>query len=362
MIQKVKVDLGERSYNILVGENLLSGNDISGLKNIVKDRKCHIISDDNVAPLYLNSVKILLKPAGAITSESILPAGEQNKTLASIAGFYSDMVKAGLDRKSLIVALGGGVPGDMAGFAAATYMRGIKFIQIPTSLLAMVDSSVGGKTGVDLPEGKNLIGAFLQPEMVIIDTTMLKTLPERELRCGLAEIVKYGVIIDDKLFSRLEKNIDKLNSMDLNFYASIIAECCKVKARIVSQDEKESGIRAVLNYGHTFGHAVETVSDYNVGHGEGVSIGMCMAADMAVSLKLMEPEAAQRQEDLLLALKLPTRISEYDPEKIIAAMSRDKKSENGTPVFIVPRRIGMVSIEKNIRREDIIQAIRGRCD
>ncbi len=362
MIQTVKVDLGERSYDILVGENLISGAMLA-LDPIVNGKKCHVITDSNVGPLYFDAVAAALTSAKASgVSQSVVPAGEQNKTLESIGGFCSDMVTAGLDRKSMVVALGGGVPGDMAGFSAACYMRGIDFIQVPTSLLAMVDSSVGGKTGVDLPAGKNLVGAFWQPRLVLIDTSVLNTLPDREVRCGLAEIVKYGVIKDEEFFSKLEQSIDLLNSLDLEFYADIIAHCCRIKAEVVSCDEKESGLRAILNYGHTFGHAIEAVTNFSIGHGEGVAIGMCMAADLAVNLGMMTASAANRQEKLLTALKLPTRINGCDPDAVVAAMFKDKKTSNGKVVFILPLGIGMVSIEKGVDMEMVRQTVGGRCD
>ncbi len=357
----VKVDLGERSYDIVTGLGVLRAA-ADYLSPLVSGRKCHLIMDSNVAQLYSSDLCEALTTAGAEISHSIVPAGEQNKTLATVAGLLADIINAGLDRGSRIIACGGGVTGDMAGFTAAVYMRGISFIQIPTSLLAMVDSSVGGKTGVDLPEGKNLVGAFWQPEQVLIDPLLLQTLPLRELRCGLAEIVKYGVIYDKFLFESLEKSVDKLLVPDLEFYCDIISRCCEIKAEVVAGDEHENGLRAILNYGHTFGHALEAVSQFQLGHGEGVAVGMCMAADLAVKMGIFTSVEADRQEALIARLGLPVRVCGYSAEAVVEAMSRDKKKRDGKLVFVLPRQIGKVSLEKGIDSELVLETVRGRCD
>lgn len=360
-MQIVNVDLGDRSYDIFTGSGLLAGG-IPQLGKIVAKRKCHIVSDTNVAGLYGEQLARTLGGHGAVISNSTFQAGEQSKNFSTLENILRDMLNAGLDRGSLVVALGGGIPGDVAGFAAAIYMRGIDFIQIPSSLLAMVDSSVGGKTGIDLREGKNLVGAFWQPSLVAADIDMLKTLPERELRCGLAEIVKYGMITDEDLFYLLENNISGLLGRDPELYTAIVARCCKLKADVVSQDEKESGLRAILNYGHSFGHALEAVSDFTIGHGEAIAIGMCMAADLAVSQNMLSSGDAARQEQLLVKLGLPVRYSKLNPETVTAAMSRDKKNRDGRLVLILPRAIGAVTIEKNIDRKLAAAAVENRRD
>ena len=358
----VRVELGERSYDIITGWKVLDDAGVY-LGPLLSGRKCHLITDSNVAPLYADKLSEILESAGAEVSQSIIPAGETHKNLATIGELLAEIIGAGLDRGSRILALGGGVTGDMAGFTAAIYMRGIKFIQVPTSLLAMVDSSVGGKTGVDLPQGKNLVGAFWQPEKVLIDQKLLLTLPDRELCCGLAEVVKYGIIADAALFADLEKNTDKLLKRDPDFYGEIISRCCRIKAEVVAGDEHENGRRAILNYGHTFGHAIEAVSDFAVGHGEGVAIGMCMAADLAVKLDMFSSSEADRQEQLLRRLGLPTRCDAgLSPDNVTAAMARDKKKRDGKLVFILPRRIGEVVAVDGLDPELILETVRGRCD
>lgn len=355
----VKVGLDERSYTITIKPGLLDQT-LDHCRETVSQRKCLIVSDANVYALYGQQVTDKLCEAGATVSASIFPAGEQNKHLQTMVTIYHDAVKAGLNRKSLIVALGGGVSGDIAGFAAATYMRGIEFLQIPTSLLAMVDSSVGGKTGVDLPEGKNLVGAFWQPKTVIIDPQLLTTLAMREVRCGLAEIVKYAIIIDVELFDILQNNIDRLLALDLDFYAAVIARCCGIKAKIVAADEREAGVRALLNYGHTFGHAIEQVANFSIGHGEGIAIGMCMAADLAVKMGLCDPEVLERQCGLLEALGLPCS-TVFPPADILEAMKNDKKNMNSQTVVILPEAIGRATIVKNAPTELILEAIKDNC-
>mgnify|MGYP001393643899 CR=1 FL=1 len=305
-MHKIKVNLKERSYDIIVGKGTLK--DCPSLKAAVSGRRCLVITDSNVGSLYGQPVLASLRKAGAEASMVSFKAGESSKNIDTYGKLLRQACRAGLDRSSVIVALGGGVVGDVAGFVAASYMRGISFVQIPTTLLAMVDSSVGGKTGFDLPEGKNLVGAFWQPSLVVIDTDTLGTLPKREVRCGLAEVVKYGVIMDEKFFSFLEKNMKSISSMDHKTFEKIISRCCELKAKVVCADEREtSGLRAILNYGHTFGHAVETVTGYGkYAHGEAVAIGMCMAATLSIACNKFPPESEARQKSLLEAVGLPT--------------------------------------------------------
>ncbi len=360
MVNKIKVDLDEKSYNIVIEPNIIK-EDIYSLNSLLLDKKSLVVSDSNVAPLYFDQVVKLAKSANCQVSLTTFQAGEGSKHLETMATIYHDAVKSGLNRSSYIIALGGGVAGDMAGFAAATYMRGIGFIQIPTSLLAMVDSSVGGKTGIDLPEGKNLVGAFWQPSIVIIDPTFLKTLPKREVCCGLAEIVKYAVIMDSDFFDVLECNIDKLNNLDMELYPSIIKRCCQLKAEVVAEDELEHGRRAILNYGHTFGHAIESEAEYSdIQHGEAISIGMCIAGDLAVNLGIWNKVEAIRQEKLLQAIGLPCYYKDFNPEKLFQNMSADKKKIDSKTKLILPNKIGGVLIIDSVSEKDIINAIAGR--
>ena len=361
-IIKITVGLKERSYDIITGQGILS-NASEYLAPFVKGRKCLLLTDSNVGPLYAEKVAEMLIAAGAEAFTFPFQAGEENKTLETVGGICSHAVKCGLDRSSLIVALGGGVCGDIAGFAAAIYMRGINFIQIPTTLLAAVDSSVGGKTGADLPEGKNLIGAFWQPKLVLMDPEVFATLPLKEIRCGLAEVVKYGVIMDAPLFAKLEENTDKLNAVDLEFYTEIIARCCELKAKVVAADEREGGLRAILNYGHTFGHAVELVSNFTLAHGEGVAIGMNMAAELAVQAGLLDRAVAVRQRKLLEKLALPCTLPPGgDPEQIYTGMLKDKKKVGSRLNLIIPLDIGKVEIKSGFEPADIIKAIRCCCE
>lgn len=358
---ELRVELGDRSYGIFVGAGI-SASVPGGAGEFFTGRRVLLVSDANVAALHGEKVMAMVVELGGNPSLATVRPGEENKNLATMSSLYEAAVAAGLDRGSVVVGFGGGVPGDMAGFLAATYMRGVDFVQLPTSLLAMVDSSVGGKTGVDLPSGKNLVGAFWQPRAVIIDTDFLKTLPLRELRCGLAEIVKHAVIRDAEMFAELEANIERLLEPDLDFHTRVVARNCGIKAAVVAADEREGGLRAILNYGHSFGHAIEAIGGYGeFGHGEAVAIGMCMAADLAVELGLCEPDLVERQEALLLALGLPTGLPQGDPFKVLAAMNRDKKNRGGKRRLILPAAIGEVEIST---ADDgaVLGAIGGRCE
>ncbi len=354
-IKQIQVALGDRSYNIMIQAGILQ-NSAEILNQFCSNRSILMVTDSNVEPLYSGGIEIN-------SSKFIFPAGEKYKTLETVTDICRKAVEAGLDRKSLILALGGGVCGDMAGFAAAVYMRGIEFIQIPTTLLAMVDSSVGGKTGVDLPEGKNLVGAFWQPKLVLIDPETLKTLPVEEIVNGLAEVVKYGMIYDWAFFQNLEKNIKALRNLDMDFYSEMIKRCCEIKAEVVVQDEREGGLRAILNYGHTFGHAVELLSNFEIAHGAAVSIGMAVAVQLGVITGKISRDYAERQNTLLVKLGLPISIpSGFDPEKIYGVMLHDKKTLSSKVKLILPSGDGVVSIVDDIDRDLIIQAIRNCCD
>ncbi|QSH42078.1 3-dehydroquinate synthase [Lentisphaerota bacterium ZTH] len=361
-MDNVRVQLEERSYDILIAQGGLQ--QAAGiLQNLAASRRCLIVTDSNVQPLYEKQLKLALAEVGAESANYVYPAGEEYKTPETVIDICRKGVRSGLDRKSLIIALGGGVCGDMAGFAAAVYMRGIDFIQIPTTLLSMVDSSVGGKTGADLPEGKNLVGAFWQPQIVLIDPETLLTLPYGEICCGLAEVVKYGMILDGELFSLLEQNCEKLKNLDLEFYSKIIKRCCELKAEVVRRDEREGGMRAILNYGHTFGHAIELLSNFEIAHGKAVSMGMSVAASLAVDTGRVEKELQLRQNALLEKLDLPVKVSgDLEPEEIYNAMMQDKKTLGKIIRVVLPDTIGSVSIVDGLEKDVVIEAIRKCCE
>ncbi len=361
----VSVHTSLQQYDILAGWHLYTSDTARrALSRIVSGRRCLIVTDSNVAPLYADAVSSMLTAADSEDSVSVFPAGEPSKTLATTEALYHAALSHGLGRDSVIVALGGGVAGDLAGFAAATFMRGIPFVQIPTSLLAMVDSSVGGKVGVDLPEGKNLVGAFHQPGLVMADIAALQTLPERELHCGLAEVIKYGLIMDRDFFAVLEREMRHLLALDRDICESVVCRCCQLKADVVCEDEKEqTGRRAILNYGHTFGHALEVLCGYTeLNHGEGVAIGMGMAAELAVQLGLASPELVQRQDALLRAAGLPTHLSKaLDAATVVETMKRDKKVKRGKLRFIVVPELGQTEFVEAPDEGVVLDAVRRRC-
>ncbi|NOY75140.1 MAG: 3-dehydroquinate synthase [Kiritimatiellaeota bacterium] len=363
-MKKIQVGLSDHPYDIFVRANLVD--DLPAkVEKFVAERKVLIVTDSNVNKLYGKKVEKLLCQATPQVSIVEFPAGEPSKTLATLENLYNECVSLELDRSSVVVALGGGVVGDLAGFLAATYMRGVEYIQIPTSLLAMVDSSVGGKTGVDLPAGKNLIGAFWQPKIVIIDPMFLQTLPKREIKCGLAEVVKYGMIMDERFFAFLEESVDALNAMDLDCFTAIIARCCELKVDVVLKDEREeSGLRAILNYGHTFAHAIEASMGFGkINHGEAVAVGMCMAANLAVDDARLDDAAELRQETLLRDLALPCSVEGVSPSDIHSAMRHDKKVVDGRVRFVLPDTIGAVTLSNGpMEKSKIMEAIRNCCD
>ncbi len=366
----VKVDLGERSYPIHIGSGLLDtlGDSCkaAGLKG-----KCLVVTDDNIAPLYADRAVQSLEKVGLKPALEVLPAGETTKCQAQLLNLYSEAAAYGLDRKCFMVALGGGVIGDLTGFAAASWLRGIRFVQVPTSLLAMVDSSVGGKTGINIPEGKNLVGAFHQPELVLIDLDTLKTLPPRELAAGMAEVVKYGVIWDSDLFQSLE-NVDAVSSprsqkqgergedtASTDKMGKIIARCCAIKAEVVGLDEREGGLRGILNFGHTAAHAIENVAGYGEFlHGEAVAIGMVYAAHLSVALKGLSASESARIEKLLVGLSLPVGVSGLAWKDIRAAMAVDKKTVGGLTKFVLADRIGHVDFGCEVS-EEILEKVWG---
>jgi len=340
----ITVELGERSYPILIGGGLLGGG--FDLSPHVDGPDCLVVTNETVEPLYLAALLADLadKQVRAIS----LPDGEAYKTLETIEDILDTLAEGGANRDTTIVALGGGVVGDIAGFAAACYMRGVDFIQVPTTLLAQVDSSVGGKTGVNHASGKNLIGAFHQPRAVLIDTDTLKTLSDRELKAGLAEVIKYGAVVDAEFFAWLEDNIEALISRDPEALADAIQRCCQLKAAIVAEDEREGGRRAILNFGHTFGHAIERCQGYGEWlHGEAVAAGMVMAARLGAC----DEGVARRIETLLERAGLPTKPPAIPASDLRAAMGMDKKVQRKQLRFVLLRTLGEAFVTSDYDRE-----------
>ena len=351
----VQVPLGNRSYEIQVGTRLIAtlGERCRRLKI---GTRCAVITDSNVGKHYGEAAIKSLKVAGFTPMLITVDAGESAKTLATVQKCYDQLAAHRIERKSFIVALGGGVVGDLAGFVAATYLRGIAFVQVPTSLLAQVDSSVGGKVGVNLKAGKNLVGAFHQPRLVLCDLDTLNTLPDRELRSGISEIVKYGVIHDANLFQRLEKQLDGLLEKHPSILSAIIARCCAIKAEIVCQDETETGLRATLNFGHTIGHAIENSSGYGKFlHGEAISIGQVAASHLSARLLGMPEADVQRVRTLFERAGLPVtvKLGATQRKALFAAMRLDKKVSGGEIKFILARAVGKVEFGCAVPDEDV---------
>ncbi|WP_413672887.1 bifunctional shikimate kinase/3-dehydroquinate synthase AroKB [Massilia cellulosiltytica] len=340
----LNVELGDRSYPIAIGRGLLDDTSLLN-RHIGGSGKVAIVTNTTVAPLYLDKVAGPLRAAGREVVPIILRDGEEFKNWESLNEVFDALLANKCDRKTTLVALGGGVIGDMTGFAAATYMRGVPFVQIPTTLLAQVDSSVGGKTGINHPLGKNMIGAFYQPRAVIADTATLDTLPDRELSAGLAEVIKHGAILDAPFFDWIEANIGKLVARDHAALAHAIARSCEIKADVVARDEREGGLRAVLNFGHTFGHAIEAGLGYGAWlHGEAVGCGMVMAADLSRRLNLIDGAAVDRVRALVKAAGLPVIAPDLGVERWIELMEVDKKNEGGAIKFILLKPLGSPSI------------------
>jgi 3-dehydroquinate synthase len=319
-----------------------------------------IITDRNVESPHAQLAAASLNEAGSSVDVLVVEPGEETKSVECANQLYEKLLDLGADRKTAVVAVGGGVVGDLAGFVAATFARGLPFVQVPTTLLAQVDSSVGGKVGVNLPAAKNMVGAFWQPTGVLIDTGVLKTLPDREYRSGLAEVVKYGVILDAEFFAYLEQHVRELATRDPAVLEHIITSSCRLKADIVEKDEREeTGLRSVLNYGHTFCHAIEAVAGYGEFlHGEAVSIGMLCASRLAERLGRVDRTLTQRQHDLLKALGLPVDFPPLDHATILDAMSRDKKVENGKLRFVLPTRLGHVELVGDVDPADVRAVLR----
>ncbi|MCG3146691.1 MAG: 3-dehydroquinate synthase [Verrucomicrobiae bacterium] len=352
-MDRVRVELGERSYDIFIGAGLLS-QAAPHLKAAGVGNRGVIITDSNVAPLYAGKLQEVLRGGGFAAEIVTVPAGESSKSMRQVNRLIDRLPALGLDRKSFVIALGGGVVGDLAGFVAGIYLRGLAFVQMPTSLLAQVDSSVGGKTGVNLPQGKNLVGVFYQPRLVLADTGLLASLPDRELRSGYAEVIKHGAIYDAEFFNWLERA--EKPAQDL---VHVVRRCCEIKGDVVGKDERESGLRAILNFGHTIGHAMEALSDY-VGllHGEAISIGMCCAAELSVRRGGLSRPEADRIRASLAATGLPTKIGDrFNMSDLRAAMQLDKKNVAGKQRFVLLKRLGEAFVSDAVTDRDVEEVI-----
>lgn len=357
-MEKVRVDLGERGYDIHIDRGLMDG-----LGPVMREFGFSplvvVVSNPTVYGLYGERLSASLEKVGYQCLPVLIPDGESYKDYFWAYHILTELLKKRLDRNSCLVALGGGVVGDITGFSAALYMRGIHFVQVPTTLLAQVDSSVGGKTGVNHALGKNMLGAFYQPRLVWIDTSTLETLPRRELLCGIAEIIKYGVIWDAEFFRFMEESKDRVLGLDPDAIKHLVRRSCEIKAAVVSEDEREAGLRAILNFGHTIGHSVETETGYTrFLHGEAVAIGMYYAARLSEMLGSMEVGGAGRIRTLLEAYGLPWELpADLEPDALISHMRLDKKAIAGEMKFILPEKIGRVGIHKGVRSSDIRKAL-----
>ncbi|MFA5352862.1 MAG: 3-dehydroquinate synthase [Thermodesulfovibrionales bacterium] len=357
-METVRVELAERSYDIVIDRGILPA--LGQRLREFRFTRVAVISNPTVFGLYGAAVMASLEKAGFQPFPVIIPDGEEYKDYFWSYHILTELLKKGLDRKSCLIALGGGVIGDITGFAASIYMRGIPFIQVPTTLLSQVDSSVGGKTGVNHPYGKNMIGTFYQPKLVWIDMDVLKTLPKRELLCGIAEVIKYGVIWDSSFFSFLEDQREEILNLDPSAMVHIIRRSCEIKAEVVSEDERESGLRAILNYGHTIGHAIETETGYTrFNHGEGVAMGMYLEAKLSAAMGFLESREVERIRAMNDAYGLPSLLPQgLGPERMLSHMYLDKKTEGGRMTFILPEKVGTVRIEKGVNAEAVLTLLK----
>ncbi len=355
-MRTIRVGLGDRGYDILIENGMLAAIG-ADLKQRAIAKRYVVVADSQVAELLGGRLMASLAAADVSAELITFPRGEASKHLATVAELASRLAQLGLDRKDALIALGGGVTGDITGFLAAIYMRGIPFIQIPTTLLAQVDSSVGGKTGVDIPEGKNLVGAFYQPRCVYIDSNVLLSLPPDELLNGLAEVIKYGVIYDAEFFQYLADHRQAILARDLAVLEEVIARCCAIKGAVVAADEREADLRRILNFGHTIGHAVEAASSYAMAHGLAVGLGMVAACRLAVGKGIFARDQADAVCRLIAEYGLPTEIPrEFSPQQIKSFLKTDKKTVGGRPFFVLPTEIGKVVITDAVS-EELIDAI-----
>jgi len=360
-LQTLKVDLGERSYGILIGEGLI-GQTGEFLRAFSLSGRILLVSNPTVYDLYGRETEKALNGAQFQVAQAVVPDGERYKNLETVSWLYDRALDARLDRRSAIVALGGGVIGDTAGFLAATFLRGIPLIQLPTTLLAQVDSSVGGKVGVNHDRGKNLIGSFYQPLVVVADIGTLKTLPVRELRSGAAEVIKYGVIWEAEFFAFLEQNLSRVLALDPGVSIQAVERSCMAKSQVVGQDEREQGLRAILNFGHTLGHAVETLTNYErYRHGEAVAIGMVAAANLAVSRGMMPEPDRDRLVKIIQGAGLPIGATGLSPTRILETVQYDKKAEAGKLKLVLPEVIGRVRLVDDVSEAEILGAAATIC-
>lgn len=358
-LKTLTVELGERTYPIFIGTGLLP-NAVEYIRQNGAPSQVFVVTDDNVETLYGDALAETFAQEWE-TELAVIPAGEDSKCLEMAEQIWNRMLEGGCDRKTVVCAIGGGVVGDLAGFVASTYMRGVRFWQFPTTLLAQVDSSVGGKTAIDLQYGKNVVGTFYQPQGVVIDIDTLRTLDNRQYLAGMAEVVKYGVILDESFFRYLESHVDAILQRDVNVLAEIVYRCCLIKADVVSQDEKElSGRRALLNYGHTFGHAIETFERFEGKlHGEAVAVGMTRAIRFAQYLGRVDEETVLRHNRLIEALGMDVSWPDgLTPEKTVQIMLHDKKTANGHINFVLPDKIGSGELVKNVEENQIIEFLK----
>jgi len=351
-MQTVRVALGDRSYPVHIGRGLLARGDL--VASAIPQRRVAIVTNETVAPLHLDRLAAALGAAGVTCIRIVVPDGEDHKDWRTLDAVFEELLAHRCDRQTALVALGGGVIGDLAGFAAATYQRGVPFIQVPTTLLAQVDSSVGGKTAINHPRGKNMIGAFHQPLLVLADMDTLATLPERELRAGLAEVIKHGAIRDAELFAWLETNIERLRARDPDALAHVVRRSVEIKAEVVARDERESGERALLNFGHTFGHAIESGLGYGTWlHGEAVAAGMVMAGELSTRLGLLDGSSAARLRRLIDRAGLPVLGPRLGAERYAELMAVDKKARSGRNAFVVLERLGSAAIRADVPSEAV---------
>jgi len=354
-MQTLTVDLGDRSYPIHIGPGLLTQSGL--IAPHLLQKRVMVVTNTTVAPLYLAQLTATLEGAGVKVAKVVLPDGEAYKNWETLNLIFDALLTDRAERKTTLIALGGGVIGDMTGFAAACYQRGVPFVQIPTTLLSQVDSSVGGKTGINHPLGKNMIGAFYQPKVVLADTDTLKTLPARELSAGLAEVIKYGLIWDAEFLAWLEANMAKLRALDADAIAHAIYRSCEIKAQVVGQDEREGGIRAILNLGHTFGHAIETGMGYGTWlHGEAVAAGMVMAAQTSQGMGWLTEADVERSRTLIRAAGLPDVAPDLGVDTYLEYMGHDKKVEGGKMRFVLLKKLGEAVITGDVPR-DVLTAV-----
>lgn len=347
----MKVNLEKNSYEIMIEDSFSKLG--SYLKQTLHSSQICIVTEENIAAFYLEQVQKEAENAGFTVSVCFIEGGEHHKNLETVQQIYKVLVQQGFDRRSAVLALGGGIVGDIAGFAAATYMRGIDFVQVPTTLLAQVDSSVGGKVGVNFLDTKNMIGNFYQPCFVYINTETLLTLTDGDYRSGLGEVIKYAVMYDKDLFAFLSEQAEQINGLEKAVLQTVIERCCLIKSEIVSQDEKENGIRAILNLGHTFAHGFESITDFSVPHGQCVALGTICAGYLANLLGKLSMDELEKIKGLCKKLKLPEHILYRDFDKLYHYMQSDKKAVNGNLRFVIPERIGKVEIIDGITREQV---------